>query len=163
MTQSIKDKARPPTDNQRHPTANIRPPTDNITPPSSMSIINSVKVPGWPISVTSSGDKIYVGLEDNKNDTDNLDTHLFQFDRELLSKRVFVKRNCSSTSLQAYKNELYVWFAEDNLIHVYDTEGKLTRLWKHSCPCKIYNKMRVLSDKVIVPKSQNKVLVGSGV
>ena len=128
-----------------------------------MSIINSVKVPGWPISVTSSGDKIYVGLEDNKNDTDNLDMHLFQFDRELLSKRVFVKRNCSSTSLQAHKNELYVWFAEDNLIHVYDMEGKLKRLWKHSCPSKIYNKIRVLSDKVIVPKSQNKVLVGSGV
>ena len=66
----------------------------------------------------------------------------------------FVKRNCSSASLQAYQDELYVWFAEDNLIHVYNMEGKLKRLWKHSCPSKIYNKMRVMSDKVIVPKSQ---------
>ena len=89
----------------------------------SMSIINSVKVPGWPISVTSSGDNIYVGLEDNKNDTDILDTHLFEFDRELLKNRVLVKRNCSSTSARAYKDELYVWFSEDNLIHVYDMEG----------------------------------------
>ena len=95
-----------------------------------------------------------MGLEDNKNDKDNLDTHLFECNRELSEKRVFVKRNCSSASLQAYQDELYVWFAEDNLIHVYNMEGKLKRLWKHSCPSKIYNKMRVMSDKFIVPKSQ---------
>ena len=92
MSKSVRDKTRPPTDNQR-------PPTANNTPPSAMLIIKFAKVPGWPVSVTSSGNKIYVGLEDNKNDKDNLDTHLFQFDRELLDKRVFVKRNCSSTSL----------------------------------------------------------------
>ena len=56
MTKYVTEKTRPPTDNQRPPTANNRP-------PSSMLIIKFAKVPGWPGSVTSSGNKIYVGLE----------------------------------------------------------------------------------------------------
>ena len=51
MTKSVTEKTRPPTNNQRPPTANIRPPTDNIRPSTSISIINSVKLPGWPIEI----------------------------------------------------------------------------------------------------------------
>ena len=70
MSKSVRDKTRPPTDNQRPPRANDRP-------PSAMLIIKFAKVQGWLVSVTSSGNMIYVGLEDNKNDKDKLDTLIF--------------------------------------------------------------------------------------
>ena len=66
--------------------------------------------------------------------------------------------NSYVTSIQAYNEELYVWFALKDLVSVYDMTGTLRRSWKHCCQSKDYNKLRVVSDKVVVSSAQDQAL-----
>ena len=116
--------------------------TDNITPPISMSLIKSVEVVSQPVSVHAYRDKVYVGPDEAGQ--------LLQFDAILTGKQVLVNGKTDVTSVQVYRDEIYVWFAQKDLIHVFDMTGKLKRVWKHSCLSKYYNKLRVVSDKVVV-------------
>ena len=124
--------------------------TDNITPPTSMSLIKSVKVPGYPLSVHAYDNKIYLGQYHSCD--------LLRYDLCLSGGEVFLAGNSNVTSIQAYNNELYVWFAEANLIHVYDMTGKLERSWEHFCLGENFNKLRVVSNKVVVSSAHNQAL-----
>ena len=115
-----------------------------------MSLINSVTVPNGPISVHSYDNKIYLG---HYNSCD-----LLRYDLDLSGGEVLVKGASCVTSVQAYINELYVWFAKEDLINVYDMKGKLKRSWKHSCRSKNFNKLRVVSNKVVVSSAQYQAL-----
>ena len=123
--------------------------TDNITPPTSMSLIKSVIVPGYPISVHSYDNKIYLGCHSGD---------LLRYELDLSGREVLLAVNFYVTSIQAFNNELYVWFAQEDLINVYDMTGKLKRAWKHSCLGKYYNKLRVVSNKVVVSSAQDQAL-----
>ena len=126
--------------------------TDNNTPPSSMSLIKSVNVPEYPISVHSYDNKMYAG-QHSSCDLLRYDLHV-----GLSGGEVLVKGNSYITSIQAYNNELYVWFAEANLIHVYDMTGKLERSWEHFCLGENFNKLGVVSNKVVVSSAHNQAL-----
>ena len=128
--------------------------TDNITPPTSMSLIKSLKVPGNPVSVHSYDNKIYLGH--------NHSCDLLRYDLGLSDRVALLKGNSYVTSMQAYNNELYVWFAQEDLINVYDMTGKLKRSWEHSCLSKYFNKLRVVSDKVVVSSAQDQALTVYG-
>ena len=99
--------------------------TDNISPPTSMSLIKSVKVGPYPMSVHSYDNKIYLG---RYNSCD-----LLRYDLGLSGGEALLAGKSYVTSVQAYNNELYVWFAKEDLINVYDMTGKVKRSWKLSC------------------------------
>ena len=122
-----------------------------------MSLIKSLKLPGWPFSLHSYGSKVFVGLATDEDD-DGQNTHILLTNTSLSNKQTFVNVNSNVTSIQAYNDELYVWFAHEDLINVYDLTGKLLRSWKHSCLSKYYNKLRVESEKVIVSSTQDEAL-----
>ena len=143
--------------NIRPPTENIRPPTDNIRPPTSMSLIKSLKLPSWPLSLHSYGSKVFVGLATDEDDAGQ-NAKILLTNTSLSNKQTFVNVNSNVTSVQAYNDELYVWFAHEDLINVYDLTGKLLRSWKHSCLSKYYNKLRVVSEKVVVSSAQDEAL-----
>ena len=126
--------------------------TYNITPPTSMSLIQSVEVPGSGclISVHAYDNYIYLGKYGSCD--------LLRYDLGLSGGEVLLKGNSYVTSIQAYINELYVWFAQNDLINVYDMTGKLKRSWKHSCLSKEFNKLRVVSGKVVVSSAQDQAL-----
>ena len=124
--------------------------TDNITPPTSMALIKSVEVGPYPMSVHSYDNKIYLG---QYNSCD-----LLRYDLGLSGGEVLLTGNSDVTSVQAYNDELYVWFAQKDLINVYDMTGELKRSWKHYCRSKDFNKLRVLSNRVVVPNAQNQAL-----
>ena len=123
--------------------------TNNNTPPSSMSLIKSVIVPARPISVHSYDNKIYLVCASGD---------LLRYDLGLSGKGVLVKWASCLTSIQAYNNELYVWFAEEYLINVYDMTGTLKRSWEHFCLGENFNKLRVVSNKVVVSSAHNQAL-----
>ena len=127
--------------------------TNNITPPTSMSLIKSVTVPGfmYPMSVHSYDNKIYLG---QYNSCD-----LLRYDLGLSGREVVLVGNSRVTSVQAYNDELYVWFAHKDLINVYDLAGTLRRSWKHCCQRKDYNKLRVVCNKVVVSSAQDQALI----
>ena len=124
--------------------------TDNITPPTSMSLIKSVTVSQYPVSVHSYDNKIYLGWWGSGD--------LLRYDLDLSGGEALVKGASRVTSIQAYNNELYVWFAQEDLIKVYDMTGKPKRSWKHSCMSKDINKLRVVSDRVVVSPAQDQAL-----
>ena len=126
--------------------------TDNITPPTSMSLINSATVTGYPMAVHSYDNKIYLGQYSSCD--------LLRYDLGLSGGEVLLVGNYYVTSVQAYNDELYVWFAQKDLVSVYDMTGKLKRSWKHSCLSKDFNKLRVVSDKVVVSSAQDQALTG---
>ena len=115
-----------------------------------MTLVKSVSVPGYPVSIHSDCKKIYVGSEGQRI--------LLQLDDMLSCQQFFINLSNNATSVQFYRNELYVWLANQGLICIYDLSGNLIRSWKHSCVSKRFNKLRVVSDRVVVSSAQNQAL-----
>ena len=84
--------------------------TDNITPPTSMSLIKSAKLCTYPMSVHSYDNKIYLGQRDSCD--------LLRYDLDLSGRELLLVGSSCVTSIQAYNEELYVWFAQKDLVSV---------------------------------------------
>ena len=126
------------------------PQTPHSDPPTSMTLIQSTKVPGCPIAVHFHNNKIYGGSESTSS--------LLELDESLGGPRTLINMTKDATSVQIYKKEIYVWLAKGELIHVYDINGKFVRSWKHFCQSKSYNKLRVVSDMLVVSSAQDQAL-----
>ena len=116
-----------------------------------------MKVGSHPVSVHSYHNKIFVGLE-GLSSISYKDAKLRQLDETLINNQLFVDLESSVTSVQACNDELYVWLGRKDLINVYDMSGTLKRAWKHCCPSKSYNKLAVVSGKVVVQSAQDETL-----
>ena len=116
---------------------NIRLESSAISPPTTMSLIKLASSPGFPVSVNSDEDNIYVGQCGYDN--------LLRYNLDLSGRRVFVRSSSSVASTQTYKDELFVWLADIDRINVYDLDGKLKRSWEHY----LFKTVRVLSNKVV--------------
>ena len=120
----------------------------SIRPPTSMSLIKSVAAGFYPLSIHLYKDKIYVGM-DNRCD-------LLRYDLGLSSSQILAKLASNVSSIQAYNDELYVCFALKELVTVYDMTGTFRRSWKHCC--KAYNKLKIVSNTVVVSNSKVQAL-----
>ena len=119
----------------------IRLETSAISPPTTMSLIKLASSPGFPVSVHSDEDNIYVGQCGYDN--------LLRYNLDLSGRRVFVRSSSSVASTQTYKDELFVWLADIDQINVYDLDGKLKRSWEYSCINYLFQTVRVTPNKVV--------------
>jgi len=120
------------------------------TLPTQLSLLHTVSVSGWCTSVCSYQGNTYVGLWGGRVDI---------IDEKNQLSREFVGEGNLVHGVAVYKDRLYTLeYGIPYTVTVHDLTGKLITNWTHTNDESGLSKLAVISDQVVIPDRQNKIL-----